>query len=310
MTTSRNKRLTGRYFTKGNPFRHPAFTKWAAEAGLPERRLLEPFAGGNNLIGYLTEMGLCRSFRSYDIEPAHPAVTCRDTLADFPEGYEVCVTNPPWLARNSAAARGLPFPDTSYDDLYKTAVGVCLEHCGYVAALTPESYIRSGVFTNRLSVFVSLTFSLFADTGHPVGLALFTPDSGVGDVWSGMDYVGRLGDLRQLVPHPVRGGPRVCFNAPDGNVGLIALDNTVGPSIRFCEPGKLAHYRVKKTGRHITKLEVGGEVSVAVWNEHLNRFRSVTKDTMLTAYRGVRKDGSYRRRLDWRTARGIIHNTT
>lgn len=303
------KRRNGQYFTEGNPFRHPAFLDWATRSGLSRRRVLEPFAGANSLIKHLQEMGLCRSFASFDIEPAHPAVQYRDTISDFPTGYEVCVTNPPWLARNSATVRGLPYPSTPYDDLYKAAVERCLRHCSFVAALVPESYIRSGLFTERLSAFVSLTTSLFSDTGHPVGLALWCGESpGVADVWSGVDYVGKLEQLQRSRPRPRPGGPDVQFNSPQGNVGLIALDNTLGPSIRFCEVDELAHYRVKRTGRHITKLAVDGEIAVRDWNEYIKEFRTRTKDVLMTSYKGIRKDGMYRRRLDWRLARGIIHN--
>lgn len=307
--TRSSKRLRGQYFTTGDPFRHPAFAEWALRAGLPGEEVLEPFAGANNLIDRLREMGLCRSFSSYDIEPAHPAVLQRDTLADFPTGYRVCATNPPWLARNSATVRGLPFPDTPRSDLYQTAVELCLEHCAFVAALVPESYIRSGLFTTRLSAFISLPQPLFADTGHPAGLALWEEGEGEGEVWRGGEHAGRLRDLKRMRPRPLPGGPPVRFNAPDGNVGLIALDGTAGPSIRFCETGELGRYQVKKTGRHITKLKVEGNVSIPAWNERINQYRLATKDTLLTAYKGVRKDGFYRRRLDWDSARGIIHNT-
>ena len=303
------KRLNGRYFTEGNPFRHPAFLAWASQAGLSRQRVLEPFAGANSLIKHLREMGLCRSFASFDIQPADPSVQPRDTIADFPTGYEACVTNPPWLARNSATVRGLPFPDTPYDDLYKTALEQCLRHCAFVAALVPESYIRSGLFTERLSAFVSLTSALFTETGHPVGLALWDQaKTGAIDVWSGDHYVGKLDHLERTRPKPHMDGASVRFNAPDGNVGLIALDNTKGPSIRFCEVGELAHYRVKRTGRHITKLAVDGDISVPAWNEYIHGFRSRTKDVLMTSYKGIRKDGMYRRRLDWQLARGIIHN--
>lgn len=303
------KRRNGQYFTAGNPFRHPAFLDWATRSGLLRQRVLEPFAGANSLIRHLREMGLCRSFASFDIEPAHPAVQRRDTISDFPTGYEVCVTNPPWLARNSATVRGLSFPPTPYDDLYKVALERCLRHCAFVAALVPESYIRSGLFTDRLFAFVSLTSSLFLDTGHPVGLAMWNGESPeAADIWSGVDYVGKLDQLQLSRPLPRPGGASVKFNSPEGNVGLIALDNTWGPSIRFCEVGELAHYRVKRTGRHITKLAVAGDIAVRDWNEYIKEFRTRTKDVLMTSYKGIRKDGMYRRRLDWRLARGIIHN--
>lgn len=99
--------------------------------------------------------------------------------------------------------RGLSYPeDCGYDNLYKFALEKCLENCGYVAALVPESYIRSNLFQARLRTFVSLTNRMFGDTNHPVGLALFVPDK-TSDVsmWSGANIIGELSDLRKKLPH-------------------------------------------------------------------------------------------------------------
>ena len=303
------KRQNGRFYTAANPFRHPAFHEWAEVAGLPNTPILEPFAGSNRLIRFLEQMDLCREFRSYDIEPAESRVRRRDTLASFPTGYEVCITNPPWLARNSAAFRGLPFPPCRHDDLYKHCLEKCLANCRWVAALIPESFIRAGLFQARLRDFISLTCPLFADTGHPVGLALFGPnwDADV-RIWSGSIGIGTLSRLLRLRPHPKPDGPPIRFNDPEGNVGLIALDNTRTASIRFCDVRELAHYRVKQTGRHITKVTVGGPVRIGAWNRYLANFRERTHDVLMTCYKGIRKDGRYRRRLDWRLARGIVHH--
>ena len=307
----RRKRESGRYFTAGNPFVHPAFSEWAELAGIRCSTVLEPFAGANSLIERLQAMGLCNAYASYDVAPASPDVQRRDTLDDFPQGYDVCVTNPPWLARNSASVRGLDFPDTKHDDLYKVALERCLANCRFVAALVPESYVRANLFRQRLLSFISLTANMFQDTGHPVGLALFgdTPgDRGRAQVWSGFERIGDLASLEARRPRPSAAGPEVTFNAPDGNVGLIALDNTFGPSIRFCDVQELRGYRVKDTGRHITKLMVGGHIRIAEWNAALTAFREETRDVLMTCYKGIRKDGRYRRRCDWALARGLIHH--
>ena len=304
-----SKRAKGQFYTEGNPFRHRAFRKWAKDAGLPETRVLEPFAGSNSLIWHLQGMDLCNSFKSYDIEPAARFVSKRNTLASFPKGFDVCVTNPPWLARNSATVRGIAFPDCPYDDLYKFALSKCLAECGHVAALVPESFIRAGEFQERLISFVSLTTNLFSDTGHPTGLALFGPDKCPDvQVWSGKDNLGFLSDLEMHRPQPRPDGPQVRFNDPDGNAGLIALDNTREASIRFCDAAELDGYKVKTTGRHITKMRVEGPIDIAGWNKMLEEFRKKTRDVLLTCYKGIRKDGQYRRRLDWNLARGIIHH--
>lgn len=303
------KRQNGRFYTEGNPFRHPAFYSWAKRSGLPKSTVLEPYAGANGIIHHLESMKMCERSMSYDILPAADKVVQRDTLARFPSSFEVCVTNPPWLAKNSATVRGLAFPDCRHDDLYKFALEKCLDNCPWVAALVPESFIRAGIFQDRLSDFVSLTSRLFSDTGHPVGLALFRPDS-VADVklWSGRKRLGWMSELESLRPLPRKDGPEVSFNEPEGNVGLIALDDTKTASIRFCKVSELEDYTVKKTGRHITKMRVSGRVRIKAWNGYLQWFREQTQDVLLTCYKGIRKDGKYRRRLDWELARGIVHN--
>lgn len=301
------KRQLGQYFTSGNPFRHSVFKSWAKGAGLPNVSILEPFAGANNIIKMLAGVGLCNKFISYDIAPAEKGVKFRDTLGKFPVGHSVCVTNPPWLAKNSATVRHLPFPDCSHDDIYKFALEKCLENCEYVAALVPESFITANLFQDRLKSFVSLTKGMFEDTNHPVGLAMFSPKK-TDDVviWSGNKRIGSLSSLRAIPPVPIINGRKVEFNRPDGNVGLIALDNTFEASIRFCDVSELKDYEVKPTGRHITKIMVEGKVRIEEWNNILNDVRKKTHDVLMTSYKGIRRDGMYRRRCDWALARGIV----
>ena len=253
------KRVNGQFYTMENPFKHSAFLEWATQAGLPKSDVLEPFAGSNRLIMFLEDLDLVKRHHSFDIEPAHSSVKKKDTLKKFPKGFDVCITNPPWLAKNSASVRGLPFPNCEYDDLYKLALEKCLHECSWVASLVPESFIRSGLFRDRLVSFVSLHSSLFKDTGHPTGLAMFGPnESKNAIVWAGNRKVGSLSKLEAMRPAPNPDGVLVEFNVSDGNVGLIALDNVREASIRFCDPKELEDYQVKTTGRHITKLNIGG----------------------------------------------------
>ncbi len=221
------KRANGRYYTQGNPFNNAPFKEWAGQAGLPDNRILEPFAGSDSLIKLLSGMNLCHNSTSYDITPYGKDVRRKDTLSHFPRGYDICVTNPPWLAKNSATVRGLAYPECDYDDIYKLALERCLQRCQYIAALVPESFITADIFQDRLKSFVSLTAQMFAETQHPVGLALFVPDSVYDvDIWSGDRHIGLLSLLKKLKPEQQQSGINVRFNDPDGNVGLIALDNT------------------------------------------------------------------------------------
>ncbi len=318
------KRASGRYYTRGNPFQLEPFKTWAKELNLERQIALEPFAGAKDIPQLIDAAHLrCQDWTFYDIEPGAKGIVQRDTLADFPKGFKVCITNPPWLARNSATRRGLPFPKaTRYDDLYKYALEQCLTHCEWVAAIIPEAFIRSGLFLQRLRSFISLVPQtqykttkedgrrdnsyMFEDTEHPVGLALFAPDA-TPDVriWRNNQFLGGLSELRTHLPQPSR-NRSIVFNDPNGNLGLIAIDNTVSASIRFCPPVELKDYPIRVHCRSITKIGVPWRVDIDMLNARLARIREKTHDVFLTAFKGLRRDGQYRRRLDWALTRAIV----
>ena len=318
------KRASGRYYTRGNPFQLEPFQTWAKELNLEQQITLEPFAGAKDIPQLIDAAHLrCRDWVFYDIKPGVNGIVQRDTLADFPNRFNVCITNPPWLARNSATRRGLPFPEaTDYDDLYKYALEQCLTHCKWVAAIIPEAFIRSGLFLQRLRDFISLVPQtqdekkeenkkrdpsyMFKDTEHPVGLALFAPYA-TSDVriWRNNQLLGGLDGLRRHLPLP-SSNRSIVFNDPKGNLGLIAIDNTVSASIRFCPPEELKDYPIRVHCRSITKIGVPWHVDIDLLNDSLAIIREKTHDVFLTAFKGIRRDGHYRRRLDWALTRAIV----
>ena len=309
-------RAFGQIYTIANPFQLTAFQGWADRADLPHKPVLEPFAGANSLIRHLESLGLCSSYEAFDIHPAAADVTFRDTFAAFPVGFEICITNPPWLAKNSARVRGLPFPDCAYDDLYKCALSHCLSHCGYVAAIIPEAFIRSGLFQDRLADFISIRSRLFLDTAHPTGLALFdpTPSEDI-RLWADDRLIGHYHHLKaRYLPPEIQEhvgfakDNAIHFNDPNGKLGLIAFDNVREASIRFCHIDEIASYEIKQTSRFITRIGLDNPPPLAKLNSYLNQIRSTTQDVFLSSYRGLRKDGLYRRRLDWDLARRIIYH--
>ena len=318
------KRSSGRYYTRGNPFQLEPFHTWAEASNLEQQLALEPFAGAKDIPQLIDTANLrCRDWAFFDIKPGAEGVVQRDTLTDFPKGFNICITNPPWLARNSATRRGLPFPEaTQHDDLYKYALEECLTHCGWVAAIIPEAFIRSGLFLQRLHDFISLgpqtqdkttqenkkrdTSYMFEDTEHPVGLALFAPHVKQDvRVWRNNQFLGGLNELRRNLPLP-SSNRSIVFNDPNGNLGLIAIDNTVSASIRFCPVAELKDYPIRVHCRSITKIGVPWDVDTDTLNARLKTIREKTHDVFLTAFKGIRRDGYYRRRLDWALARAIV----
>ena len=243
------KRAKGQFFTQKNPFTLKPFQKWADTINIKTYEILEPFAGSNNLISMLQKEDLCSHYKAYDIEPASPNVIEKDTLKNFPAGFEVCITNPPWLARNSAVRRCLPYPKCQYDDLYKHCLKLCLDNCAYVGALIPASFLQSGLFRDRLETYILLQNVMFNDTENPVCLALFGKQTKNGEpkkdinIYYDDKEIGLLGELETYLPKPLL-KQDLTFNDPKGRLGFISFDNTKEASIRFCKPEEIENYTI------------------------------------------------------------------
>lgn len=309
-TLQSKKRQHGQFYTVGNPFLLAPFTNWVERHAIRDEKVLEPFAGANNLINALRETKMADTAASFDIAPHNPEVLYRDTLNDFPQGYKVCVTNPPWLAKNSAKRRGLDFPISPFDDLYKHSLDLCLQNCDYVAALIPATFLQSREFRNRLETVIFLHDQrMFTDTENPVCLALFGLNLTTSiEIFDDEERIGLLHELEKSLPEKTRTIEMV-FNHPNGALGFVAFDNTHAPSIRFCSGEELERYDIGFSTRMITRIHGDFEnlpTAIDILNEKLGQFRDQTGDIFLTPFKGLRKDGKYRRRMDYRLARKFI----
>lgn len=311
---SQAMRSNGVYYTAlHNPFLYKGFIEWAKKHNISKRTILEPYAGSNNIIDMLQASKFCKNFTSYDINPAAAEVQQRDTIKNYPKGYEVCITNPPWLYKSSASRRALPFPKTFYDDLYKHCLALCLDNSPIVGALIPASFIQSGLFRNRLEKIIFIHKRLFKFTENPVCLALFGSES-VADVEIYLDnrFVGKLKELEKHLPSSDcnRSNHSIKFNDQQGELGFIGIDNNVCPSIRFCYGDELKNYQIKESSRAITRISIQdfniSDKFIHLVNNKIQILRDKTHDIFLTTFKGMRKDGFYRRRMEYALARGII----
>ena len=306
----RARRRLGQYYTTNyNPFLLRPFREWAAAARLGEGELLEPFAGGNHLVSMLRAAGWAGRCASYDLQPGHPSVMRWDSIADFPPGHRNCVSNPPWLGRSSAARRRIPYPDTPYDDLYKHCLSLALGRCENVAFLVPASFLHSRLFRARLVSVAFLHHLAFDGTENPTCLAMFRGEGARGaSVWHDDEKIGDLASLERHIPAGrLRVAARLRFNDPRGGLGLVCIDDTHAPTIRFCRGADLPH-AIRHSSRSVTRIggiRAGGAV-VERLNRGLERFRAATRDVFLTPFKGLRDDGEYRRRLDYGLARRLI----
>ncbi len=324
-----SKRLHGQFFTTTNPFVNEAFTRWFNKIPLNDDgtrpEILEPFAGSNNIVWMVRDLSYKNSWKSFDIDVVDHddnscddvVITARNTILDYPKGYSVAITNPPYLAKNSATRRGLAYAGGEYDDVYKKCLAVMLKHTDYVAAIVPESFITQNLFHDRLSAVVSLTCRMFQDTETPVCLALFVPPSPeflVDDfeIWSGNRKIGQYRELQRHFKKPARSLPWD-FNNPNGFIGLSAIDNAKKDSISFMPGDEISPLDVKSTSRSITRIHLHGLTNTQASkiideaNLILRKKRSDTKDIFMTAFKGLREDGKYRRRLDYAQARDILN---
>ena len=299
------------------------FRAWFAsipQAG--QTTLLEPFAGANHIVELMRQAGFNNPWKSFDVAPPAPSaqgvsVQQQDTLAKFPKGFEVVITNPPYLARNSAQRRKISYPETKFDDLYKHALDVMLQNTGFVAAIIPESFVVSGEFRDRLSHSISLTSKMFEDTECPVCLALFVPAKTKAnpadfELWDEGQFLGRYQDFAKvLAPAPKAQRIKWKFNDPAGSIGLRGVDNHKIASIRFVPGKEVDASLIKHSSRAVTRIsgrpvDIDLDELVKCANEALDDYRLRTHDTLMTPFKGLRQDGRYRRRLDFAAARHLL----
>lgn len=301
----------GRYYTEGNPFTHPAFKDWYSL--IPENApIVEPFAGGCNIPRLLKETGFERDWRCYDISPDRKVkdfkVTKRDTITNFPRS-KVVITNPPFLAKNSAKRNGLSYPKSRYDNLYKHCLDLILRKSDYAAVILPDSFISTPEMKERAMAIISLNERMFSDTDYPVCLALFTPE--VSDdfpLYIGDRLIGTYKGLQGALSSNTRN--EWVFNSPTGSVGVICVDSSA-PSIRFVHGDEIAQNSIKISSRAHTRISglpenISLNDFLSQCNEVLRRYRNDTHDIFLTSFKGMRKDGKYRKRIPFSTIRLIM----
>lgn len=246
-----------------------------------------------------------------------------DSLIRIPRvAHSIIITNPPYLTSYSAKRKGLIaevgdyFTGTRHDDLYKLALENCLAASSHVVAIIPETFINSSFPKSRLASITVLEESPFDDTEVPVCVACFdgrTKRAAQVRVYKNDTYIGTLAQLerRRLKP---RNKLRIRFNAPGGQIALRAVDQ-VGPgqTIRFM-PRAALDYDLRKIGhssRLVTLIELELDIEdvealIAECNAILIRYRAETQDFPLSPFKGNRKDGVRRRRLDYTSARAIL----
>ena len=306
------KRQHGQYYTRKSPFNTPLFHGWFERARKSSNNtVVEPFAGSGCIKDMLQSK--IQNWALYDLEPSAPEIIQQDTLAEFPTGFDICITNPPYIAKNSAKRMGLPYPKEAekYIDLYLYSLDRILANCGFCAAIIPASFLTRNLFVDRLLAIDIVTTNLFDDTDVPVCVAYFVPvgssevSKGSFLIYQDGERIDYLSTLKRKIVKPKSKGDWT-FNDPEGWLGLYAVDGTTGSKIRFVDGNDIASENIVHSSRSITRIS-GPSVDIALLNHVLEEYRKDTSDVFLTTFKGKRSDGHYRRRLDFANTRRLLN---
>lgn len=330
MKDMNNKKIIhGQFYTIGNPFLFEPFLSWfnIVYSKIQNKNILEPFSGANHIIKLVEEATeQSYNWNCFDVDPntkfskttLHP-ITIQDVLLNFPKNYELILTNPPYLAKNSATRKSIKFKyNTQYNDLYKYCLSVMLENCDYIGAIIPETFIIQSEkeLKERLELVISLKGKFFDDTDCPVCLALFSKDK-TDDfkIYSNNDFIGYYNELyNNYNINPIE-KYSLKFNDPKGEISLISVDNHIEESICFQKGELIPSERIKNSSRTFSRIKLPFDILheaqlEAIINESNNLvsdYRKNTQDVFLASFKGLRKDNKYRRRLDFKIARNILN---
>lgn len=319
-----NKVARGAFYTTGNSWLvKPVhdFILRSFESGLSI--CLDPFAGGGDLLNVCRDTFNCKIF-GFDVDETG-MWPVNDSLIKIPYIKEaLIVTNPPYLAKYSAARKGVLvesskyFNSSKWEDLYLLALDRCLEHYKRVVAIVPETFIGSLYPKQHVQSISVLQSNPFQDTHAPVCVVCMDRDLKNGDEYAKVYvddlYITTIGDITRIKnadapPIAMR------FNEVSGKVALKAVDGgDPDDKIRFLRADEFDYSldKIKVSSRLMTIIDIPSlndfvlDSLIAKANLELNRIRNESKDLIFSPFKGNNKAGVRRRRLDYKTARKIL----
>ena len=308
----------GQFFTNKTVWLQPQIVEFIHSTGL--KKILDPFAGGGDIFKALKDIGF-NQFKGLDIDKTLEWEE-NDSLNNIPKSDSIIVTNPPYLAKNSAKRKKLSaydyFSNNTYADFYQIGLEKCLNSHSYVVAIIPETFILTELFTDRLYSVTILEENPFEDTEFPVCVACFVPDTVQETmVYKNSTYIATLQDLKNKQMKPLK-DTEMTFNDAGGNIGLRGVDSANGQEvIKFCLPHELNYSpdKIKHSSRAITIINVKIPDGIHIEdvinkaNELLHTYREETGDILMAAFKGNTKENKRRRRIDFQTARAIIEQS-
>lgn len=282
----------------------------------------DPFAGSGDLLKVAEEIGF-KKIKGFDIDKTLNW-KINDSLLSIPKiKSSITITNPPYLANYSAKRKNIYdsvkkyFKICKYDDIYQLAIEQCLNN-DFGIMIIPETFINSKFPKHRLTSVTIIEDQLFDDTENPVCVICYDNKNKTYDkikVYKNDKMLGTLGYFEKMRRTPQK-NIYIKFNSPKGQIALRAVDTTdPAKPISFMKPEEINYdlSDIKQSSRLITVVEMNTkkeaiEKIIKFSNNLLSDFRKKTNDVLLSPFKGNKRNGERRRRLDYLTARAILEN--
>lgn len=317
-----NKQQLGQYFTKKNLWLKKQIKNFIEESNCTVA--YDPFAGAGDLLTCSEEYGIYE-IKGLDIDK-NLEWEYNDSLKNIPHiENAIIITNPPYLTNYSARRKkiieGMEQYFDKYTDLYQLAITKMLEAQDYVVAIIPETFINSNFLNEVYKRIKSITILIenpFEDTENPVCIVCFdnviSPSKEI-EIYVGDEYINTLNYIRAKELKSSK-KYKINFNKIQGKLAIRAVDMpSPNKKIEFLSVKDLEYdlKNIKNSSRLITVVDIE-DVNIDInkltkqCNIILNKYREETRDVTLSPFKGNAKDGTRRRRLDYKTARAIIEN--
>jgi len=297
------KQKLGQYFTTTNIFNDEPLKIWSNEIpNWKTQSLLEPFAGACDILNYFPN----REWTCFDIESIKKNVKYRDTIKDFPKGFDVCITNPPYLAKNRISRLKQKI-ELKYEDLYLDALEQCLDNCKYVSVIIPSTFIGCSKMKERCLIIDKIDKVVFSDTTNPVCVAYFVPYK----VQKTLTFVNGKQVFLNFNNTPTNTSLDIKFNVYDGNYVLTAVDKKIK---KISINNDLENFDRKKylkhTSRYCVLFKTNSTINLKSINNFIEKWRDETQDYFLTSFKSpISSNEFYRKRMSFNQLKWIIEKS-
>ena len=318
----KNKVALGQFFTVDHLWLKPQIKKFI----LDSRKTVayDPFAGNGDMLCAVQKNLDFKQIKALDIDASLPW-EINDSLKNIPRIDDaIIVTNPPYLAKQSAARKKIDyseyFQQSAYDDIYLIALDRILDAQDYAVVIIPESFVNSNFKRkNRLYSITILEENPFFDTENPVCAVCFDGRVKSFDeikVYKNETFVNSLSEIEKFRIEPSN-NIEIKFNDPKGWLALRAIDGTDGKTCIKFDYKQNVNYdwkrKLKASSRHLTLITINipdenRKKFIDICNSITDDLRTKSMDILLTPFKGNTKQGTRRRRLDFRLARAIMES--